>query len=98
MGPGPGAPATGARPPRGRSKAGRIGLTGGLAGNTLTSRSITLRITTKGQVTIPLALREKLGLLPHTEGEVELDRDAVRLRKATTPGVTGRGRALVDPH
>ena len=55
-----------------------------------------MRITTKGQVTIPLALRDKLGLLPHTEAEFELDRDAVRVRKATRPGVTGRGRALVD--
>ena len=41
-----------------------------------------MRITSKGQVTIPRAIREKAGLLPHTEVEFELDCDGVRLRKA----------------
>ena len=41
-----------------------------------------MRLTSKGQVTIPQELREKLGLLPHSEVEFELDGDAVRIRKA----------------
>ena len=41
-----------------------------------------MRLTSKGQVTIPLEIREALGLLPHTEVEFEIDGDAVRVRKA----------------
>jgi AbrB family looped-hinge helix DNA binding protein len=55
-----------------------------------------LRITSKGQVTIPLTMRQKLGLLPNTEVEFELDRDAVRITKAAAPRERDRGRALVD--
>ena len=53
-----------------------------------------MRLTTKGQVTIPLEIRERLGLLPWTEVEFELDGDSVRVRKKT--GVHARGRRLVD--
>lgn len=52
-----------------------------------------MRITSKGQVTIPLAIRERLGLLPDTEVVFEVTGSAVRLRKA--PGVSGRGAAIV---
>ena len=38
-----------------------------------------MRITTKGQVTIPIEIRERLGLLPNTEVEFEVDRDDVVL-------------------
>lgn len=41
-----------------------------------------MRLTSKGQVTIPLEIREQLGLLPHTEVEFEIDGDAVKVRKA----------------
>ncbi|MBE9050299.1 AbrB/MazE/SpoVT family DNA-binding domain-containing protein [Nostocales cyanobacterium LEGE 11386] len=41
-----------------------------------------MRITSKGQVTIPVEIREKLGLLPNTEIEFEVIGDAVYLRKA----------------
>jgi len=37
-----------------------------------------VRITSKGQVTIPQEIREKLGLLPHTEVVFEIDGTAVR--------------------
>lgn len=40
-----------------------------------------MRLTTKGQVTIPLNIREALGLQPWTEVEFELDGDSVRMRK-----------------
>lgn len=40
-----------------------------------------MRITSKGQVTIPQAIREKAGLLPNTEVEFVLERGTVRLIK-----------------
>lgn len=55
-----------------------------------------MRITSKGQVTIPLAIREQLGLLPDTEVEFEVDRDGVRMKPATAPRRMSRGRALVE--
>ncbi len=55
-----------------------------------------MRITSKGQVTIPLVIREKLGLLPDTEVEFAIDRDAVRITRASRPGLRSRGRQIVD--
>jgi AbrB family looped-hinge helix DNA binding protein len=55
-----------------------------------------MRITSKGQVTIPMNIREKLGLLPNTEVEFEIDRDAVRMKKASAPRRSDRGRALIE--
>jgi AbrB family looped-hinge helix DNA binding protein len=49
-----------------------------------------VRITIKGQVTIPQEIREKLGLLPDTEVEFTLDGDGVRLTKARRPGARSR--------
>jgi AbrB family looped-hinge helix DNA binding protein len=54
-----------------------------------------VRITSKGQVTIPIELRERLGLVPEAEVEFELDGDAVRIRKASRGGGPGRGAAVV---
>ena len=54
-----------------------------------------MRITSKGQVTIPVELREKAGLLPETEVEFELDGKGVRIRRAKTPRREGRGAAAV---
>ncbi len=53
-----------------------------------------MRITSKGQVTIPVEIREQLGLLPHTEVVFEVEGDAVRLRKAEDQE-DGRGEQLV---
>ena len=55
-----------------------------------------MRITSKGQVTIPMDIREKLGLLPNTEVVFEIDRDAVRMKKAAAPKRPDRGRALIE--
>ena len=45
-----------------------------------------MRITTKGQVTIPADIRERLGLLPETEVDFVVDGDQVRIvRKASEP-------------
>lgn len=54
-----------------------------------------MRITSKGQVTIPVELRERAGLLPNTEVVFELDGKAVRIRKAKTAGRETRGSAAV---
>jgi AbrB family looped-hinge helix DNA binding protein len=53
-----------------------------------------MRITAKGQVTIPIAMREKLGLLPDVEVEFVLDRDSVRIKKAR--GKKTRGQLIVE--
>jgi len=50
-------------------------------GITLTHRSNTVRITSKGQVTIPLHIREALGLHANSEVEFTLDGDAARIVK-----------------
>jgi AbrB family looped-hinge helix DNA binding protein len=52
-----------------------------------------MRITSKGQITIPQEIRERLGLLPFSEVEFEIDGDAVRIRKARRSG--RRGEALI---
>lgn len=53
-----------------------------------------MRITSKGQVTIPQAVREAAGLLPNTEVEIEIDGKQVVLRPA--PDAPGRGDRLVE--
>ena len=53
-----------------------------------------MRITSKGQVTIPLAIRKKAGLTPNTEVVFTLSGGTVILRKATTQ--RDRGRRLID--
>lgn len=52
-----------------------------------------MRITSKGQVTIPIDIRERAGLLPHTEVEFEFDGKAVRIVRIKGRG--GRGARLV---
>ncbi len=53
-----------------------------------------MKITTKGQVTIPQDVREEFGLLPNTEVEFVRDgRGGVRLQKSSKPGT--RGAALI---
>jgi AbrB family looped-hinge helix DNA binding protein len=54
-----------------------------------------MRITAKGQVTIPIEIREKAGLLPDTEVEFEFDGRTVRIVKARTAKKTSRGDRLV---
>jgi AbrB family looped-hinge helix DNA binding protein len=49
-----------------------------------------MRLTSKGQVTIPQEIRERLGLLPYTEVEFEIEGDAVRVRKARRSRARGR--------
>jgi len=44
-----------------------------------------MRITSKGQVTIPAEIREQAGLLPHTEVDFEFDGKVVRIVRAHSP-------------
>ena len=53
-----------------------------------------MRITSKGQVTIPAELRERAGLLPHTEVEFELDGKGVRIVRARKSR-NGRGARVI---
>jgi AbrB family looped-hinge helix DNA binding protein len=53
-----------------------------------------MRLTSKGQVTIPLEIREQLGLMPQTEVEFEVDGDAVKMRKVRQS--RRRGREIVN--
>jgi len=61
-----------------------------------------MKITTKGQVTIPREVRDKMGLLPHSEVEFVVEDNVVVLRKVENTNVRGktvvermRGRATV---
>jgi len=56
-----------------------------------------MQVTSKGQVTIPQEIRNRLGLLPHTRVEFELAGDHARIRKADRPGAPGsRGRMVIE--
>jgi antitoxin PrlF len=53
-----------------------------------------MRITTKGQVTIPREVREKMGLLPHSEVEILIEGNTVVIRKVE--GKESRGKKIVE--
>ena len=52
-----------------------------------------MRVTTKGQVTIPLTLREKTGIVPGSEVEFVQEGRRIYLRKVAADG---RGVAIVE--
>jgi AbrB family looped-hinge helix DNA binding protein len=54
-----------------------------------------VRITTKGQVTIPQEIREELGLLPNTEVTFDIVDGEARLRKARRSGNLSRGDGVI---
>jgi AbrB family looped-hinge helix DNA binding protein len=51
-------------------------------------------MTVKGQVTIPIEIRERLGLLPNSEVEFEVVGDSVRIRKARSG--KSRGQRMLE--
>ena len=56
-----------------------------------------MKITTKGQVTIPVEIREKLGLFPNSEVEFEVTGQTVRIRKVRRGEARGRrGKSIVE--
>jgi AbrB family looped-hinge helix DNA binding protein len=54
-----------------------------------------MRITSKGQVTIPQAVREKAGFLPNTEVDFVFKRGEVVLVKGGDKGAPTRGDLLI---
>jgi AbrB family looped-hinge helix DNA binding protein len=56
---------------------------------------MTMRVTAKGQVTIPIEIRERLGIFPQTEVEFELRGNAARLVKVLAKRTRGRGADVV---
>lgn len=55
-----------------------------------------MRITSKGQVTIPAEIRERAGLLPHTDVEFVLDGTSVRIVRSERNADQGRGSKLLE--
>jgi AbrB family looped-hinge helix DNA binding protein len=55
---------------------------------------MTSTISTKGQITVPKAVRDKLGLRPGTRVEFELTAEGALLRKGHRGGVRAVDRAL----
>lgn len=53
-----------------------------------------MRVTSKGQVTIPRNIRQKLGITPQSEVEFVIEGNTVRLK--TVIGADSRGKRLVD--
>lgn len=53
-----------------------------------------MRITSKGQVTIPIDIRKKMGLLPETEVEFKIMGNTVSLKRAQN--LSKRSRDLLD--
>ena len=54
-----------------------------------------MRITSKGQVTIPAEIREQAGLLPHTEVDFEFDGKVVTIVPSSRRMKESRGARLV---
>jgi AbrB family looped-hinge helix DNA binding protein len=54
-----------------------------------------MRITSKGQVTIPLAIREAAGLLPHTEVDFVYEDGEVKIRRTKVNLGESRGERLI---
>lgn len=53
-----------------------------------------MRVTSKGQVTIPIHMRQQLGIDEQTEVEFELVDDVIQIRKVARP--SGRGKRIID--
>jgi len=53
-----------------------------------------MKVTTKGQVTIPQEIREMAGILPNSDVEFSYKNGLVLLKKIT--GTTSRGKKIVD--
>lgn len=54
-----------------------------------------MRVTSKGQVTIPAKIRARAGLMPNTEVEFIIDGDAVKLVRARKATKETRGQRAV---
>jgi AbrB family looped-hinge helix DNA binding protein len=50
-----------------------------------------MKVTTKGQVTIPIRIRDYLGIVPHTDVDFQVHEGQVVLVKPTPNGQRGQG-------
>jgi len=55
-----------------------------------------MRITSKGQVTIPQAIREQLGLLPGTEVDFVVEGSSVTIHRSQSSSRPSRGDFVVS--
>jgi AbrB family looped-hinge helix DNA binding protein len=55
-----------------------------------------MRITSKGQITIPAEIREQLGFLPSTEVRFEVDGEGLRLVRIPAHKGPSRGSKALD--
>lgn len=55
-----------------------------------------MRVTAKGQVTIPADIRERAGLLPDTEVTFEVEGSTVRIVPKLPAGQKSRGQLIVE--
>ncbi len=55
-----------------------------------------MRVTTKGQVTIPIEIREKLGIFPNTEVDFIVRGNVAHLVKVKAKPGKSRGAAIVE--
>ena len=53
-------------------------------------------LSSKGQVTIPQNIRERAGLLPHTEVEFSIEDGVVQIRPAAAAKKPDRGAIIID--
>lgn len=53
-----------------------------------------MRVTSKGQVTIPAEIRERFGFLPDTEVDFVIEDDSVRLVRREQPGRSRGDRVI----
>jgi len=59
-----------------------------------------MRVTSKGQITIPSEIREQLGLTPNAEVVLDVEGNTVRIRRADPQGQRAkpqRGSLMEDP-
>ncbi|MBU0729775.1 MAG: AbrB/MazE/SpoVT family DNA-binding domain-containing protein [Proteobacteria bacterium] len=54
-----------------------------------------MRITSKGQVTIPMNIRLKMGFMPDTDVDFVVKGNSVLIVKSTDPGKS-RGKKIID--
>jgi AbrB family looped-hinge helix DNA binding protein len=55
-----------------------------------------MRITSKGQVTIPQDVRERAGLMPGTDVEIAIEGEVVTIRRAKRPGKKSRTAQMIE--
>jgi AbrB family looped-hinge helix DNA binding protein len=55
-----------------------------------------MKITSKGQITIPISIRESLGLLPGVDIDFEIEGNTVRIVRNSSDNNDGRGRRVVN--